>query len=157
MSKVKCRGCKTYVDKDSAIRIGLSSYCDQSCVYSAQNKKPKTKPKKVSTQHREPLSQELRDAVLTKDCFRCRLCGKSNSLAVHHIIYKSEKRNKQWQDQTSNLITLCNDPCHLKVVHGDKKRFTVVCLATIWMREVDNVTNLTIYEVEDICRQKGLI
>jgi 5-methylcytosine-specific restriction endonuclease McrA len=149
LSKVKCRGCKTYVDKDSAIRIGLSSYCDQSCVYSAQNKKPKTKPKKVSTQHREPLSQELRDAVLTKDCFRCRLCGKSNSLAVHHIIYKSEKRNKQWQDQTSNLITLCNDPCHLKVVHGDKKRFQPLCLALVWLRETKGDRYTTLYKLEE--------
>ncbi len=147
--KVKCRGCKTYVDKDSAIRIGLSSYCDQSCVYSAQNKKPKAKAKKVSTQHRQPLSQELRDAVLTKDCFRCRLCGQSNSLAVHHIIYKSEKRNKQWQDQTSNLITLCIE-CHIPTIHNNKKRWQRICLAAIWLREIEGRCSLNLYEVEKI-------
>ena len=149
MSKVKCKGCKQYVERDSALRIGLSSYCDRDCLYSAQTKKPKQQSKKISTVNREPLSEELRNYVLTKDCNRCRLCGKTNNLAVHHVIYKSDKKNKRWQDQASNLITLCNQPCHLDIVHKNKKKFQKLCLGIIWLREVEGDRYTTIYKLEE--------
>jgi len=147
LSKVRCKGCKQYVERDSALRIGLSSYCDRDCLYSTQTKKPK-QSKKVSTVNREPLSEELRNYVLTKDRNRCRLCGKTNSLAVHHVIYRSDKRNKRWQDQASNLITLCIE-CHIPIIHNNKKRWQKVCLGIIWLREVEGDRYTTIYKLEE--------
>ena len=45
----------------------------------------------------------------------CRLCGRTNNLQIHHIIYRSELGN----NDERNLIRLCAD-CHRRV-HSRKK------------------------------------
>ena len=47
----------------------------------------------------------------------CQLCGSRLSLQLHHIRYRSERRDLINEPQ--NCIMLCLE-CHLKV-HGDKK------------------------------------
>jgi len=141
--KVKCANCKEYIEKSSAIPRGISNFCSMDCVFAKANKgksgsgfasKAKSKPNKG---HKQLVSPIVRDAVLKRDNYSCRLCGKANNLAVHHIIYKSDKKNKPWENEVSNLITLCNHPCHLSIVHGNKKRFQPICLMYIWFREVE--------------------
>jgi len=56
-----------------------------------------------------PKWQRKRTEVLTRDDFRCRVCGnEEENLHVHHIIYQS---NIPWQTDTKYLITLCKT-CH---------------------------------------------
>ena len=149
-SKVKCHACKEYVDTGSAFRRGLSSWCDYDCFIDSQNAALKKKYKKMASSkgHDTGVYEELRLKVLTSDNFRCRLCAKQNNLAVHHVIYKSDKKNKPWENTVSNLITLCNTPCHLSIVHKNKKRFQRLCLGIIWIREIEGDRSTTIYQLE---------
>jgi 5-methylcytosine-specific restriction endonuclease McrA len=41
--------------------------------------------------------------VLTRDNWRCQVCGSKNNLQVHH----QQLRSQQGSDEDSNLITLC--------------------------------------------------
>lgn len=158
MRKVRCANCKEFIEKSDAIPSGISNFCSTACLFAKKNKrsigqgsKDSTKTKRVQSHRRlvsHELSDEVRRYVLQADNFRCRLCGRTNNLACHHVIYKSEKRNKQWQDEISNLITLCNSPCHLSIVHGNKKRFQPLCLGIIWLREVEGDRSTTIYDLE---------
>ena len=50
----------------------------------------------------------VRDAVLDRDGHRCRICGETDDLHVHHIL----PRHCGGADSPVNLITLCAD-CHM--------------------------------------------
>jgi 5-methylcytosine-specific restriction endonuclease McrA len=50
--------------------------------------------------------------VLTRDGWRCQICGSSSNLQVHHITRRSSLGN----DEEENLITLCVN-CH-RAAHG---------------------------------------
>jgi 5-methylcytosine-specific restriction endonuclease McrA len=50
--------------------------------------------------------------VLTRDGWRCQVCGHSSNLQVHHITRRSLLGN----DEEENLITLCVS-CH-QAAHG---------------------------------------
>jgi 5-methylcytosine-specific restriction endonuclease McrA len=49
----------------------------------------------------------LRKQVLTRDGWRCQLCGSLRNLQVHHRKFRS----RLGDDTAQNLITLCVD-CH---------------------------------------------
>lgn len=56
--------------------------------------------------------------VLTRDGYKCKLCGKKNAiLDVHHIIWRS----KGGGNKPSNLLTVCHDNCHLAIHKKGKK------------------------------------
>lgn len=157
--KVRCANCKEFIEKSDAIPRGISNFCSMDCLFAKTNKGKSgrrsvssTENSKVQSVNRRLVSNELtdevRDHVLRNDNFRCRLCGGANNLVFHHVIYKSEKKNKLWQDTVSNGITLCNEPCHLGIVHKDKKRFQKLCLGIIWLREVEGDRYTSIYDLE---------
>lgn len=145
-SKVKCSTCKEYIAKDTALHVGISSFCNRECMYAKgdnKTKKPRSKAskayhKKKASAEVDIVSEQLAEYVLRRDRFSCRLCGRKNNLALHHVIYKSQKTNQQWCNEQSNLITLCNEPCHLDIVHKYKNRFQKLCLGVIWLIEVEN-------------------
>lgn len=47
----------------------------------------------------------------------CQLCGSTNWLEIHHIVYRSENGS----NDERNLIRLCKQ-CHM-MVHSNKKRW----------------------------------
>ncbi len=49
----------------------------------------------------------LRQAVLSRDGWRCQHCGRRSQLQVHHL----QHRSQQGDDAEENLITLCA-VCH---------------------------------------------
>lgn len=55
--------------------------------------------------------------VTMRDNFTCQICGARANVQLHHIIYKSEDRNKI--NEPNNLICLCYK-CH-ELVHSNKK------------------------------------
>ncbi len=160
MSKVRCgnKNCKAYIEKDSALHAGISNYCDAECLYEGQKKTGKTstpkarKPRPKKKRSKVPESTGPTDyrpeIILERDNYRCRLCGGTHGLAVHHINYRSDWRNKEWQNEPWNLITLCNDH-HLNVIHANKKYWQPVCLAYTWFLEVEG-KQYTLPELEQI-------
>ena len=59
--------------------------------------------------------KEKRLKILKKFNFKCCLCGCSENLNIHHLVYKKGKM--AWEYCDSNYIVLCKD-CHKKV-HQD--------------------------------------
>jgi len=57
----------------------------------------------------------VRDAVLDRDGHRCRVCGDTDDLHVHHIL----PRHCGGADSPVNLVTLCAD-CHM-VAHRNRR------------------------------------
>jgi hypothetical protein len=59
--------------------------------------------------------QRKRQAILSRDGNRCRACGKSKNLHVHHRQYHTNRRTGKylppWQYSGKYLITLCGK-CH---------------------------------------------
>ena len=51
----------------------------------------------------------LRQAVLTRDEFKCKCCNSTDSLEIHHIVY-----TRLGNEHTSDLATLCNH-CHSRL------------------------------------------
>lgn len=152
--KVRCgnKNCKEYIEKDSAIHSGINYYCDDSCLHARPLSKRKTSAAKRTTKKRRKtkptLPSTVTESVLSRDGHSCRYCGGTQNLAVHHIYYRSEWKNKPWENERSNLILLCNDH-HLNVIHANKKRWQRVCLAYIWLREVEGKL-YTLRQIEEM-------
>jgi len=137
---VRCgnKACKKYINKDSAVHAGVSYYCDSGCMFAKAPKKSKSK-KSTNTPKAKPesFSEETRDWIWERDKGRCRLCGGMEGLAVHHVIYRSVASNKPYQNESSNGVLLCNQPCHLTIIHGNKKYYAPILLGLIWLSEVE--------------------
>lgn len=149
MSKRKCSHCKSYFDSDEMLVRGLSAFCSNEHYLAQLNKAQtkKSKPKK----HNIDITDEQREAVLRLDGYRCRYCGKSSdNLAVHHIAYRSEAKHEPWLNEPVNLITLCNYPCHLDIIHGNKKLYQPLCRQIVYLRALkgDKTTTIAMLEKE---------
>jgi len=54
---------------------------------------------------------------IVEEQYYCQLCGSTNWLEIHHIVYRSENGS----NDERNLIRLCKR-CH-ELVHSNKKRW----------------------------------
>ena len=63
------------------------------------------------------VTQDTYNKVMQRDNYKCRLCGTSLNLQLHHIIYKSEDKSKI--NDVNNCIMLCVE--HHALVHSNKK------------------------------------
>lgn len=63
---------------------------------------------------RDPRWREVRAEHIQKEPV-CQACGKDIKLDVHHIIPVGIDKTKELD--SDNLITLCNQPCHLVFGH----------------------------------------
>lgn len=66
--------------------------------------------------------RKTRELRLNFDNNRCRNCGSTKNLQVHHKIYDFNGR----EDIKKNLVTLCYD-CHYKITMLNRRRRSVVC------------------------------
>lgn len=103
--------------------------CCQECVNkeykNAQNSKNIVqKKKKHHTKKRITVSKDTYNYVIERDKYCCRLCGSTNWLALHHIKYRSERRDLI--NDVNNCIMLCEE-CHRKV-HSNKKKWQPILL-----------------------------
>jgi 5-methylcytosine-specific restriction endonuclease McrA len=147
MSKRRCKHCREYFDRDGMVIRGMSAYCsNEHLVADLNSVKYKST---ISKRRNADLSSADREAIFRLDGHRCRYCGKhSRNLAVHHIYYRSEAKHEPWLNQPHNLITLCNYPCHLDIVHGNKRRYQALCLQVVWLRMLKNDKETTIAMLE---------
>lgn len=124
MPKVRCKKCMDIVERDSAIKMGLSYFCSdehrREYVYSRP--KPTAKP---------GPDQATREFVLKRDNYCCSLCNIEYTLHIHHVRYRSEGGGHT----ADNLLTLCRK-CH-ELVHSDKDQYQPLCLYIIETREKD--------------------
>lgn len=63
---------------------------------------------------RDPRWREVRAKHIKKEPV-CQACGKSAKLDVHHILPVAMDKARELDE--TNLITLCNQPCHLVFGH----------------------------------------
>lgn len=136
MPKKRCAFCREYGDRSEMVQVGLYSFCSNEHRLAHQRKSDKKKVKRQTSRRSEP-SPATRDEVFRLDGYRCRWCGKqTDDLILHHIIYRSEFMGDKDADVHSvfNLITLCNYPCHLVHVHGNKKKYQPLCQELVLLR-----------------------
>lgn len=125
MSKVQCKLCKEVVERDDAFRTNLQSFCSRDH-YVEYSKRSQNKKNKKTV---DPLWETIRQEVILLDGGRCRVCGTRYNLHVHHIVYRSERKD----DNVGNLVTLCQ--AHHDLVHSDKEYYQPECQRLVAMRE----------------------
>jgi len=138
---VRCQGCKTYRDRGGMNHVGLGFVCDNGCLelIKARARVKHVRRQQVRTRTTAPNGDQ-RKRVRKRDGDRCRWCGGTNMLAVHHIEYLSQGG----ANAVINLITLCR--VHHEQVHSNKGVWQPILRATIWMTYSGKL--LTVPEVQ---------
>lgn len=86
------------------------------CAKCVKNEPHKNKGINKVSKKKITVTQETYNKVMQRDNYRCRLCGTSLNLHLHHIIYRSEDKSKI--NDENNLIMLCAE--HHRLVHSNK-------------------------------------
>jgi 5-methylcytosine-specific restriction endonuclease McrA len=73
----------------------------------------RTRPKRPRLRLQQGTYEQLHQAVLHRDGWRCQSCGIMTNLEVHHQTFRSQSGD----DSEQNLITLCT-ACHATVHRG---------------------------------------
>lgn len=110
-SENKCREYKTKNEENSLYKKKKSTLKGKSPVKGGKNKKV-------------TVTKEIYNFVIERDKYCCRLCGSTNWIQLHHILYRSQR--KDLINAINNCIMLCDD-CH-KLVHSNKKRWQPILL-----------------------------
>jgi 5-methylcytosine-specific restriction endonuclease McrA len=145
-SKLRCAGCDEYKPKGDMLTVGNYHVCSQECVrlvLDAQRERLRERARAKHTRrlanrikaknHGPSLPSGVRRRVKTRDGFRCRWCGRTETLEVHHILYRSQFG----PDYESNLITLCLR--HHQEAHSDKGLWQPVLLCLLWRHYIDGI------------------
>jgi 5-methylcytosine-specific restriction endonuclease McrA len=140
--KVRCAFCKDYVERESAYRQGLQSFCSEDHFHSLNYSKYKKRKSSLIKKSKNDLSKDDKLEIIRLDGYSCRFCNRRNALHVHHVIYRSEGGSN---DQ-SNLITLCYE--HHDLIHSNKKRYQPLCQKIIEIREKYSHNTITIPDLE---------
>lgn len=129
-TKRRCKNCKDYFYVEDMIQVGPGWFCSDSCltdVFTSASKKRaqhaknyKPKPKK-----KNDIPVAVRDHVYQRDGRRCRFCGITRGLHLHHVKYRSEGGTHT----SDNLLTLCWK--HHDLIHSDKALYQQLCFRMI--------------------------
>ena len=148
MNKRRCTHCREYFRQDTMIVRGLNAFCSNDHLVAHANGTKRTAAVRRK-ERRTEIPEAVRLQVLDLDRYACRYCGRmGNGLAIHHVYYRSEAKHEPWLNQPHNLITLCNLPCHLDIVHGNKGVYQPLCLQIVWLRTIEGDTTTTIQMLE---------
>lgn len=115
MTTYRCAGCREYKRDAPFRRVGLGSVCSVECWRTAATRKGAKTPTVLPD-----VPDDVRRAVKERDRNRCRVCGTTKKLHVHHIAYRSQGGTHD----EHNLIVLCET--HHSLVHADKARWQPV-------------------------------
>ena len=151
-SKFRCAGCDQYRPRGDMLLVGPYHVCSQYCVklvMDAQRERAVTRKlmavkakakherrvanRLKSKDHGPSLPGRVRKRVKERDGNRCRWCGRTETLEVHHVLYRSQGG----PDFDSNLITLCYR--HHVEAHSDKARWQPILLCLLWRHYIDGV------------------
>ena len=106
-----CNGCTSKEYKKCTIKSKNSALIEKK-----EYKKP---TKSHKSKKRITVSKQTYNSVIQRDNYSCRLCGSTNWLELHHILYRSQR--KDLINDINNCIMLCSN-CH-KLVHNNKKKW----------------------------------
>lgn len=136
MPKRQCQYCDEYFERDEMIIDRVSAFCTPEHHILHMNKgREKLSERRRQRKEENDIPQETRDLILELDNFRCRYCAQSTAnLVPHHIKYRSEAKYEPWLNDPVNLITLCNYPCHLDIVHKNKALYQPLCQQLVTLR-----------------------
>lgn len=109
--KIKCKYYKRYIDYN----VDCKNCLNQNLV--------RNKPIKKVSKNRIIVKKEIYQQVYERDKGKCRLCGTSLNLHLHHI----DGRGKDLTNDINNCIMLCRH-CHLEVVHKNQKKYRPILL-----------------------------
>ena len=87
------------------------------CIKCVKNEPRKNKGINKVSKKRITVKEETYNKVMQRDNYKCRLCGTSLNLQLHHVIYRSEDKSKI--NDVNNCIMLCVE--HHALVHSNKK------------------------------------
>ena len=79
---------------------------------------------KKKSNKRITVSNEVYNIVIERDNYSCRLCGSTSWIQLHHILYRSQR--KDLINNVDNCIMLC-DNCH-RLVHSNKKKWQPILI-----------------------------
>lgn len=149
-NKLRCTFCKEYGDRETFYRVSsLEKVCSEQCFRELRAKRsssgkgfqrslkdpsllpvPRSKPKTKGS----PIPASTRKRVTERDGGKCRFCGKTNWVELHHVNYRSEGVDHS----DHNLISLCKE--HHDLVHSDKRRWKPMLLGVLWVQYVEGRT-----------------
>ena len=128
----RCQECvnKEYKSKNKENSLCKNKKCTEFTKKSAKKstfkgKSPvKSGTMKNKSNKRITVLKETYDYVIKRDNYSCRLCGSTNWIQLHHIYYRSQR--KDLINDIENCIMLCDD-CH-RLVHSNKKKWQPILL-----------------------------
>lgn len=82
------------------------------------------KPIKKVSKRRVTVTKQVYECVYTRDEGKCVLCGSNELIQLHHIFYRSER--KDLINDPNNCVLLCLK-CH-QLVHSNKKKYQPILL-----------------------------
>ena len=88
------------------------------CIKCVKNEPRKNKGINKVSKKKITVTQDTYNKVMQRDNCRCRLCGTSLNLHLHHM----DGRGKDLTNDINNCIILCRH-CHLEVVHKNQKKY----------------------------------
>ena len=109
---------------DEMLRTGIGGVCSDSCLRLLKKKYSDKKARKALASSRSGSGWKTK--VKKRDGGRCRFCGTTAMIQVHHIEYRSQGGS----DEEHNLITLCLD--HHSLVHSNKSYWQPMLRGVIW-------------------------
>jgi 5-methylcytosine-specific restriction endonuclease McrA len=115
----RCRACREYYRGEPYRRVSLGAVCSEECLGVARKAVSRRRPTNPD------IPAATRAAVLVRDNKRCRYCGTTLQLELHHIHYRSEGVDHS----AGNLITLCG--LHHDLVHSNKRHWQPLCEAYV--------------------------
>lgn len=146
-NKLRCTNCKTYGDRETFYRVGsLEKVCSEACFRELQVKRSSSGKgiqrslkkssgllwqRSGSKTAGNPIPPATRKRVTERDGGKCRWCGTTNWVELHHVNYRSEGVDHS----DHNLITLCKE--HHDKAHSDKRKWKPVLLGVLWVQYVE--------------------
>lgn len=112
-----------------ALRKEIILPCDKNC---SKLILVANKPIKKVSNKRITVTEETYNKVMQRDKGKCKLCGTSLNLHLHHI----DGRGKDLTNNVDNCIILCEN-CHLNIVHKNQKKYRPI-LKKIIEKENEN-------------------
>lgn len=101
------------------------------CIKCVKSEPRKNKGINKVSKKRITVTKETYDKVIERDDYKCRLCGATQNLQLHHIY----GRGKKLTNDINSCIMLCRH-CHLEIVHKNQKKYRSILKELI--KEVNN-------------------
>lgn len=138
-TRVRCAGCRAWYERTAMLRLGLGWVCSRECQALTEVRRAERVEAQIERRatrqgvevvvvpphppnRKSGPSSEKKLFIRERDGKRCRMCGTTYLLHVHHVKYRSEGGGHD----EANLITLCLR--HHDLVHSSKRYWQPILL-----------------------------